>query len=73
MNTKNNEIETQSLGITNNVAMLTEKEKAHLSQAKYYSYVYGIGLIYLSNGYWDCTNSSEAVEYLDQLGIPERR
>ncbi len=62
-----------SMGITNDVEMLTEKEKEHLAQAKYYSFVYGIGLIYLSNGYWDCSNSEAARDYLDKLGIEERR
>lgn len=61
------------MGITNNVKMLTDKEKAHLAQAKYYSLVYDVGLIYLSNGYWDCSDSGSALEYLDALGIPEKR
>ena len=73
MEAKKTTIKTQSMGITNNVELLTEKEKAHLAQAKYYSFVYGVGLIYLSNGYWDCTDSGAAREYLDQLGIAERR
>jgi|GEM_PF-6413843 len=64
---------SQTMGITNDVAMLTDKEKAHLALTKYYSFVYETGLIYLNNGYWDCKDSQGAREYLDKLGVREQR
>lgn len=62
--------------ITNNVTYLTDDEKVILSKAAYYSYVYGVGLIFihLSEGSqisWNCSNSIAAKEYLENLGVQE--
>lgn len=59
--------------ITSEVYMLTEEDIAHLAQTKYFSVVYETGLIYLSNGYWDCSDSYAAMDYLYEHDIPEKR
>lgn len=60
------------LNIVSNPIHLTPVEAAHIKQAAWFQYIYGVGLIYLSNGSWDCSDSVSALEYLRQLGIKER-
>jgi hypothetical protein len=62
--------------IKNNVQNLSEEEKAILSKAKYFSYVYGNGLILIQLNdntpiSWNCSNSTAAKKYLENLGIRE--
>lgn len=59
--------------ITHEACLLTEEDIAHLAETKYYSVVYETGLIYLSNGYWECTDSYAALDYLYEHDIPEKR
>lgn len=59
--------------IESNPSALTQEEKALIAKAVYYSYTYGVGLIFLSNGTWDCSNTVGAKQFLDRLGIPEKK
>lgn len=66
--------------IFNNLSQLTEEEKNLVDTATVYEYVYGSGNIYLYQGsvdknavsaLWDCTDTTEAKDYLDSRHIPE--
>lgn len=59
------------LRIDHNPHELTEQEVAVIKTSTFYMYTYGVGLIFLDNATWDCTNSCAAKEYLDALKIPE--
>jgi hypothetical protein len=58
--------------IKNNVGQLTQEEKDLLQKASFYMYTFGVGLIFLSNCTWDCSDSILAKAYLDRLNIPEK-
>jgi hypothetical protein len=59
--------------IDHNPCDLTDEEVAVIKAATFYMYTYGVGLIFLDNATWDCTNSAAAKDYLDELKIPEKK
>lgn len=46
--------------IDHNAKQLTDQECHHILKARWFSYVYGVGLTFLSNGSWDYTDSVSA-------------
>lgn len=58
--------------IKNNPGQLTELESKTIAEAEWFIYLYGVGLIYLSNSTWDCSDTISAKAYLEELNIPER-
>lgn len=59
--------------ITHNPDSLTDEERKLISDAPWYMYVYGVGLIVFEDMTWDCSDTVGAKKYLDDLKIPERK
>ncbi|WP_299755335.1 hypothetical protein [uncultured Pontibacter sp.] len=62
--------------ITNNLDALTPREKRIIKKSVSYRYWYGEGVIWLyDQNYkltiWDCSYSTQAQDYLNNLGIKE--
>lgn len=59
--------------IENNPSQLTDREKALLSTAESFEYLYGVGMIFISQPMivWDCSNSAGALEYLKSRNVPQ--
>lgn len=58
--------------ITNNVSQLSVYERDTILENDWYVYTYGIGIIFMRNCSWDCTNTAEAKKYLDSHGMEEK-
>lgn len=62
--------------IKNNPSNLTPDEKQELNKAKYYVFVYGVGLILVETTEgkhlsWNCSNSVAAKQYLENNSVRE--
>lgn len=61
-----------TIHIKNNIDQLTDEERKKILSATWFSYVYGVGLLFLPNCTWDCTDTVSALKFLREHKIPER-
>ena len=60
------------LNINSNVSGLSSYERHTILQNDWYVYTYGIGIIFMKNVCWDCTDSVGAKKFLDENEIEEK-
>jgi hypothetical protein len=58
--------------VTSNVSGLSSFERHLILQQEWYVYTYGIGIIFMKEVCWDCSNSVGAKQFLDENGIEEK-
>lgn len=58
--------------IKSNPKDLTDFETNAIKLQEWYVYTYGVGMIFMKDLVWDCTDTVGAKKHLDNLGIEEK-